>query len=59
MTDNESPTTFTWPRLFIAIGVVALLFIVIQVGATINGNDHGPTAEQECAIQAVIECDAR
>lgn len=58
MTDNDSPTVFTWPRLFIAIGVVALLFVVIQVGATMNGNGHGPTPEQECAIEAVIHCDA-
>lgn len=56
MTDNESPTTFTWPRLFIAIGVVALLFVVIQVGATINGNDHGPTPEQECTLQSTVVC---
>lgn len=59
MTDNESPTAFTLTRFFIAVGIVAALFAVIIVGTRLNGNDHGPTPEQECAIQAVIECDAQ
>jgi len=57
MNDNtDSPVEFTWPRLFIAIGVVALLFVVIQVGVTLNGTDHGPTPEQECTMQSTVVC---
>lgn len=57
MTDNDdSPTEFTLTRFFVAIGVVALLFVVIQVGVTLNGTDHGPTKEQECTLQSTVVC---
>jgi hypothetical protein len=59
MTDNDSPTVFTLTKLFIAVGLFAVLGLVIIVGTAINGNDHGPTPEQECAIQALIDCDVR
>ncbi|PYY57764.1 hypothetical protein DEJ17_09700 [Curtobacterium sp. MCSS17_011] len=54
--NNDSPVEFTWPRLFIAIGVVAVLLVVIQVGVTLNGTDHGPTKEQECTMQSTVVC---
>lgn len=56
MTNHDSPVEFTWPRFFLAIGVVALLLVVIQVGVTLNGTDHGPTPEQECTLQSTVVC---
>jgi hypothetical protein len=57
--NNDSPVEFTLGRFFIAVGIVAALLVTIAVGVHLNGTDHGPTPEQQCAIDGVIECDVR
>lgn len=60
MTDNDDqPVHFTLKTFLLAVGIVAALLVTITVGVRLNGTDHGPTPEQQCAIDGVIECDVR
>lgn len=54
--NNDQPVHFTLTKFFIAVGIIAALLVTITVGVHLNGTDHGPTPEQQCAIDGVIEC---
>jgi len=55
--DDQQPVHFTIKKFILAVGIVAALLVTITVGVHLNGTDHGPTPEQQCAIDGVIECD--